>query len=378
MKLRAVAALGLTAALALTACGGDNAANTTSESPAADKSADAPADDKADDKAPASDLSGELKGMGASSMRVAQDAWTSKFMADNPGVTMSYAAEGSGAGREGMQNGSVQFAGSDAAFKIDENKAGNFKACTDDSIVYNLPVYISPVAVIFNLEGVESLNMTGELVAKIFKGDIVKWNDKAIADLNPDATLPDEYITVVYRGDDSGTTENFTDYLATVAPDVWDAEPEKAWPYEGGQPAQQTDGVKSAVAGGKGTIGYVDASAADGVGVAHIGKDDKFFAPDPEQAAAVVDNSPVEDGREEHDLAVALDREAEGYPIVLIAYGLACQKYEDQNTADLVKAYFTYMTSEEGQASAAEQAGNAPLSPEMTEKVVAAIESINA
>jgi phosphate transport system substrate-binding protein len=365
MKLRAVAALGLTAALALTACGGDA---TDQASPTA-----------AGSDAAGGGSSGALAGMGASSMRVAQDAWTAAFMAENPGVTVSYAAEGSGAGREGIQNGSVQFAGSDRAFKIEENQAGAFASCAADSIVLDLPVYISPIAVIFNLEGVDELNMDAATIAGVFKGDIAKWNDPAIAALNEGVELPDEFITIVHRADDSGTTENFTDYLSQAAPEVWDAEADGMWPYEGGQPAPQTDGVKNAVAGGNGTIGYVDASAATDIGTIKVGADGNFFAPDAEAAAAAVEASPVEEGREANDLALELDRKStEGYPISLVAYAMACQNYEDQATADLVKSYLTFISSEEGQSLAAEQAGSAPLSEGLREQVVASIESINA
>lgn len=380
MKIRAVAALGLTAALALTACGGDNTTGEDTAAPA--EGEETPAGEETaegEGNAAGGDLSGTLAGMGASSMRVAQEAWTSAFMDQNPDVQVTYAAEGSGAGREGIQNGSVQFAGSDEAFSIEENKAGAFKSCSADSAVYNLPVYISPIAVVFKLDGVDTLNMDPATIAGIFKGDIAKWNDPAIAELNPDATLPDEFITIIHRADDSGTTENFTDYLSQTAGDVWDAEPDKKWPYEGGQGQQQTDGVYNAVASGNGTIGYVDASAVkDDVSVVHVGTGDKFFAPDPEQAAAIVENSPIEDGRAEGDLGIALNREAEGYPIILVAYGIACAKYDDQATADMVKAYLTFITSEEGQNMAAEQAGSAPLSAGLADQVKASIESINA
>lgn len=382
MKLRAFAALGLTAALALTACGGDEQ-GTDTKSPANDAPASESNDsDSSDggDSTGGGDLSGTIAGMGASSMKAAQAAWTAKFMEDNPNVKISYAPEGSGPGRDGIKQGKVQFAGSDSPFTAEENKAGEFQACAADSTVYDLPVYISPVAIVFNVPGVDAINMTGELAAKIFKGDVSKWNDPAIAELNEGVELPDEFINVVYRGDESGTTENFTDYLKAVAPDVWDEEPSKTFPYtDGGQPAEKTDGVKNAVSQGEFTIGYVDASAAEGLGVAHIGKDGKFAAPDPEQAAAVVDNSDLDtEGREEHDIVVNLDREAEGYPIVLISYGVACAKYEDEKVAEVVKGYLTYITSEEGQKLAAEQAGSAPLSADMTAKVKAAIDSINA
>lgn len=385
MKLRLVAALGLSAALLLTACGEGNGDETAAPQDTAVDQTEDPADtaDETDEPgddnggSAGGDLSGELRGMGASSMRVSQEAWLAAFMDDNPGVTVSYAAEGSGAGRGAMEDGSAEFGGSDAAYAVEDNVAGAFGACSADSTLLNLPVYVSPIAIIYNLDGVDELNLDATTVASIFKGDIILWNDPAIAATNEGVELPDEYITVVHRSDTSGTTENFADWLSKIAPDVWDAEVSGDWPYSG-QGGAQTDGVYTGVTGGNGTIGYVDASAAEGISVAQVESEGEFYGPDAEAAAAVVEASPQEEGREGHDLGLELDRTAAGYGGVLVAYLLLCQNYDDPDTAELVKAYASWIVSEEGQSMSEAQSGAAPLSEGMRDNVQAAIDSINA
>lgn len=272
--------------------------------------------------------------------------------------------------------GGADFAGSDRAFTIEENVAGSFGSCTAESKAINLPIYISPIAVVFNVDGVEELNLTPDTVAAIFKGDITNWSDPQIAALNPDATLPDLVITAVHRSDDSGTTENFTTYLASASDGVWDSEPDGAWPYSGGEAAKGTSGVISAVNSGVGTIGYADASQAGDLTTAKIGGEGAFESPSAEAAAAAVEASPVEEGRDENDLALALDYNAAGYPVVLVSYVLACTEYQDSETAELVKNYLGYMASEEGQQVSAEGAGSAPLSDALREQVLTAVESI--
>src|SRR5690606_3700245 len=153
------------------------------------------------------------------------------------------------------------------------------------------------------------------------------------------------------------------------------------WPIQGGEAAPQTSGVVDAVSNGTGTIGYADASRAGDLGVARIKVGDSYVAYSPEAAAAVVDASPLDTsgGRSEHDLAVRLDRKASGevYPIVLISYAIACEKYQDPKTAELVKAYLGYIASTEGQAAAHEKAGAAPLSAELSGKVADAVAAIS-
>ena len=355
------AALGGIALLALTSCAANEAA--------------APAEEGA-----ASSLTGTLVGGGASSQGSAQEAWIAGFQTANADVTVNYDPAGSGAGRDTFQQGASAFAGSDRAFKVDEITAGPFEACATPDIV-EVPAYISPIAIIFNLEGVDSLDLDADTVAKIFAGQITKWNDPAITALNPDATLPDAAISPVHRSDKSGTTGNFTEYLTAAAPSSWAAGSVEEWPTElGGEAAQGTSGVVEAVTNGVGMIGYADASRAEGLGTVAIKVGEKFVSYSPEAAAAIVDASELEPDRTEHDIAIKLDRtstEDGVYPIVLVSYLIGCEQYADAANAELVKAYFSYIVSEEGQKVAAEAAGSAPISADLRAKIEPAIASIS-
>lgn len=366
MKISRIAQVGAVAAIAALALAGC-ASNEPSGEPTGD--------------APVSDLSGAIAGGGSSAQEVAVSAWTAGFQTANPEVDVTYDPAGSGAGRESFQAGAFPFAGSDRAFTIEEIEAGPFDGCVDGSGIVEVPTYISPIAVIFNIEGVDTLNLDAATIAGLFTGEITNWNDPAIAALNEGVELPDLAVTPVHRADDSGTTENFTDYLFQAAPDVWTSEPDGVWPLQSGEAAPQTSGVVSAVAGGNGTIGYADASRAaeEGLSTASVKVGDEFVSYSPEAAAAIVDASPFEEGRGDADLAITLDRssaEAGVYPIVLVSYMIACQEYADPANAPLVKGYLQYVASPEGQDAAAAAAGSAPISDSLREQINAAIDTI--
>ncbi|EWS80270.1 phosphate ABC transporter substrate-binding protein [Brachybacterium phenoliresistens] len=363
-KLVALAALGLTGALALSACGGG--------SPSADGGSDAGG-------AQPGAASGQLAGAGASSAESAQGAWTQNFIALNPEAQVTYDSVGSSAGREQFLAGGVQFAGSDAALTEDE-LAQSAEACQGGT-AFDLPVYISPIAVVFNLEGVEDLQLSAPTIAGIFAGTITTWNDPAIVADNPEATLPDLAITPVHRSDGSGTTENFTSYLSETAGDVWTHGEVDEWPIEGGQSGDGTSGLVSVVEGGNGTIGYADASKAGNLGIAKVKVGEEYIEYSPEAAAKAVELSPRAEGRSEHDIVMELDRTIDdpgAYPIVLVSYLVLCDTYADQETADLVKAYAGYVVSPEGQEASAQAAGSAPLTEGLSTDATAAIESIKA
>jgi phosphate transport system substrate-binding protein len=321
------------------------------------------------------DLSGTLVGAGSSAVGAATETWIAEFQTANPDVTITYDPSGSGAGRETFLGGGSDFAGTDRAFNDEEVAAGGFASCAPDSGIVQLPLYISPIAVIFNLDGVETLNMDAATIAGIFAGTITSWDAPEIADQNEGVELPALAITAVHRSDDSGTTENFTDYLAQAAPEVWTYEADGVWPIESGEAAQGTSGVVDAVTNGTGTIGYADASRAGGLGTVAVLIGDEYVPFSPEAAAAIVDASPFVEGRPDFDLSIELDRtpDSAAYPVVLVSYLVACETYLDADQAALVKAYFTYMASPEGQAAAAEGAGSAPISEALFEKVTAAI-----
>lgn len=324
-----------------------------------------------------SDLAGTLDGAGSSAQGAAQDAWIAGFQRANASVTVNYDPAGSGAGREQFLVGAVGFAGSDAALSVDELE-GELARCAPGSGAIDLPVYLSPIVLAFNVEGVDELVLDASVTARIFSGELTRWNDPAIAALNPGTTLPDAAITAVHRSDDSGTTENFTDYLADAAGADWPWPADDAFPVSG-EAAQGNSGIAAVIRDGRNVIGYLDASRAEGLGVADLLVGDEAVAPTAEAAAAAVDASPIEAGRAEDDLVVDLARdttEAGVYPLVLVSYVIACREYLEPGEGQLVREYLNWVSSEDGQAAAARDAGSAPISPDLRERVLQAVQAI--
>jgi len=360
-------ALALTFALGLSACGAGNE------------------DDSSGDNGSGSGgdtVSGTLNGAGSSAQEAAMGAWQAGFQTANSGATVNYDPSGSSAGREQLISGGVQFAGSDS-YLDDEELAAAQDKCGGAAIEY--PVYVSPIAVIYNLEGVDNLQLSPETLGSIFNGDITTWDDPAIKADNPDADLPSDKLTPVHRSDGSGTTANFTDYMEQTSGGTWTGGATDEWPIKGaaaGEGADGTSGVVAAVQNGAGTIGYADESQAGELGQAAIKVGDTYNTPSADGAAIVLDESPFVDGRDEStDLAIQVNRTttAEGaYPIILVSYQMVCSTYSDADMADLVKAFGSYVISEDGQNAAASAAGSAPITDTIRDKAQAAIDTIAA
>ena len=352
-SLRRPAAIGaaVVLGLGLTACGAANEQPASGSGSGSSESA-------------AGGLAGTLNGGGASSQEAAQGAWRAGFQEANPDVTVNYDPIGSGGGREQFISGGFPFAGSDSYLTDDEGELTKATERCDGQAPIEVPNYVSPIAVIYNLEGVDDLQLSPATLAAIFAGDITSWDDERIAEDNPDADLPAESITPVHRSDESGTTGNFTNYLSTVAPDDWTHGEVEEWPVDGGEGANGTSGVVAAVTNGANTIGYADASQAGDLSTASIGVGDGFEQPTAEAAAKILEVSPKAETESDSQLVFDLDyktEEAGVYPIVLSSYLIACPSYSDKTEGDLVKAYIGYIISEEGQSTAAENAGSAPL-----------------
>ena len=366
-NLASIALVG-TLAATLTACGADATTSTTSG--AGKETTEA-----------AADLSGNLAGAGATSMEKAMGGWIAKFGEIAPDVTVSYEGVGSGGGREQFLAGGVQFAGSDSALSAEELTAATDRCFGGEAL--ELPLYISPIAVVYNLPGVdaEHINMSAATIAKIFSGQITNWNDPAIAAENEGVTLPDLTIVPVNRSDESGTTKNFTDYLAKASEGAWTYEASGDWPISGTQSGNGTSGLIDTVSGAEGAIGYADASRAGDLGTVALKVGDSYVPFSTEAAAKVVDASPRADDATDKRLVVKIDRtttEAGAYPLILISYSIACSAYDDASDAANVKAFLGYMASPEGQelASDAAVAGSAPISDALRTEVQAAIDSI--
>jgi len=353
--------------LLLSACSPSNEADPTSSA-----TSDAPG------TSDAMVLSGTLNGAGASSQESAMEAWRAGFTADNADVIVNYDPVGSGGGRTQFLDGATSFAGSDSLMDEQEYALAADR-CDGDAGAIHLPMYISPIAVIFNLPGISSINMTADVIAQIFDGKITTWNDAALADINPDVELPSTAITMVHRADESGTTSNFTDYLVKAST-MWPYEKSGDWPNALGESGPGTSAVVQIVQDTEGAIGYADASRAGDLGTVALGVGEEWVPFSAEAAAAVVDASPLAEGANgANDLAYKLDRTttASGaYPLVLVSYHILCQQYDDADELALVTSFLKYVASDAGQQQAASAAGSSPISSGLSSEITAILDGI--
>ncbi len=363
MNRRALAlgALAVSGALALTACGSDDTGDTGSGG--SETSAAAPGNIKCDD------AKGQLQASGSSAQKNAIDAWVKAYTAACKDVQINYRPDGSGAGITAFTQGQTAFAGSDSALKPDEVEATK-KVCSGGQGI-DLPMVGGPIAVGFNVPGVDSLVLDAPTLAQIFDSKITNWNDAAIAKLNPGAKLPDLKIQAFHRSDESGTTDNFTKYLKAAAPNDWKYEPAKAWAAKGGQSAPQSSGVAQQVKQTSGAISYFELSyAKDGIKTVDI----KTAAAEP--VKATIENATAAIGAAEvvgtgKDLALKLDYTpdaAGAYPIVLVTYEIICDKGNKAESLPAAKSFLNYIASEDGQGQLAD-AGYAPMPAEIITKV---------
>ncbi len=381
LRRSSTAAVVLTLALSISACSSKSSSSTTGSSAPATGSGAVGSGAVGSGAAGSGggSANGGLNGSGSTAQQAAMAAWQAGFQTSHQGVTVNYDPVGSGGGRDAFLGGGAAFAGSDAALSADEmTKSKSDATCTDAGAI-DIPVYLSAIAVVYKLNGVPDLKLSPSTLAKIFNQKIMAWNDPAIAADNTGATLPSSKITVVNRSDKSGTTKNFTDYLAKAAAADWTYPAADVWPVTGGEAANGTSGVIQAVSGNDGTIGYADLSQAKDLGVASIKIGSDFVKPAPESAAKVLDESKKSDTATGNDLAYSINRTPSGagvYPIVLLSYHIVCQQYKDAKIGQLVKDFEAYVTSGQGQAAAAKSAGSSPFSPAFLTTVKASVDSI--
>jgi phosphate transport system substrate-binding protein len=198
----------------------------------------------------------DISGAGATFPFPVYAKWADAYKKDT-GDGLNYQSIGSGAGIKQIKAKTVTFGATDSPLKPEElEKAG----------LAQWPMVMGGIVMVVNLEGVKpgDISLDGPTVAKIYLGEITKWNDPAIKTLNPKLNLPDLAIASIHRADGSGTTFNFANYLSKVSPEWKDKIGEATsveWP--GGIGAKGNDGVANNVATTKGAIGYVEFAYAD-------------------------------------------------------------------------------------------------------------------
>ena len=310
-----------------------------------------------------------LNGTGASFPFFIYQRWFEEYNQRHPNVQINYQPTGSEVGIQQMITGTIDFGASDIAMTDDEMAQVN-------SGVLLLPLTAGSVALVYNLPGIDSgLQLPRSVYPQIFSGAITTWNDPQIAAANPDLTLPDLPIIVVHRADGSGTTAAVTSHLSAISP-AWEADigAGLSVPWPTGIAIKANAGVSAQIQQAEGTLGYVEFAYAQQLNMTMAALENQagqYVLPDVESAAKAL--STVE--LPENLRAFAPDPDgADAYPIATYSWLLAYQTYPDAAKAETLRSVLQWCLSE-GQKLSAEL-GYVPLSDEVTQRVMAVVETI--
>ncbi len=335
-------------ALLIAACGdssGDDDSTSTSGSNDTGSSANSePAGEQTDAIA---SISGSIKGSGASFPDAFYQEAIGGLADIAPGLTVTYEAVGSSSGREAFSQNLNDFAGTDSLVKDGEG-------IEEDDFFY-IPTTAASVAVVYNLPGVDELNLDGETIAKIFQRDVTTWDDPAIAAINEGVELPSTGITVARRADGSGTTKNFTAFIEAAAPDTWTlgSDDTVEWPAdtEGGQ---QNPGVAGIVSGTEGAIGYIDFGNAVELGLQMAkvaNQEGNFIAPSVEATQAALASAELADDLTYKPL---FGPGADAYPITAPTYIMVRSSYSDAAIGEAVVEFVRWLITDGADTYAAD------------------------
>jgi len=287
-------------------------------------------------------LSGTINGAGATFPQPVYTEWAARFK-ESVGPTVNYQGVGSGGGIAQFTAGTVDWGATDAPMKPDEEAAAKKKG---DPV--HVPTVLGAVTVSYNVSGIDKgLKLDGETVANIFLGKIKKWNDPAIAQVSGNSSLPDKDITVCHRSDESGTTKNFTEFLADYSPE-WKSGPgvDKTVKWPTGTGAKGNDGVAACVKQTDGAVGYVEQAYAlqnNFTTAAVKNADGQFIEPSLDATSAAGQGAQVP---EDLKFSTINAPGAKTYPISAVTFMLVwqdmCKSGVSAANAKIVKAWLNY------------------------------------
>lgn len=286
----------------------------------------------------------------------------------HPDVSVSYAPVGSSAGITRFAAGQIAFGATDVpASAADLGGARGGPAV-------QVPVDLGAVAVAYNVltRGNRPLKLTGPVLARIFLGQIINWNDPAITALNPGASLPDAYINVVHRSDGSGTTYIFSDYLSAVSP-AWAASvgTGRSLRWRAGTGADGNGGVAAAIERTPYSIGYVETSYTNGTATGYAAianRDGNYTTPTP---AGIAADAAAKPAVTPSDFSIVNEPGASAYPICGYSWVLISARQPSEPVGRALTSLLGWLTGP-GQ-SYASNLGYVPLPPTIRELAATAL-----
>jgi len=363
------------AVAALTACGSDNNAASTGAGGASGAGG-------AGDSSIACGGKKSLKASGSSAQANAVTRFVTAYEAACPGFTLNYTSSGSGAGVSEFIGGQTDFGGTDSPLNADKGEIAKAKERCGGADAWNLPMVFGPIAITYNAPGVDALVLDGPTAAKIFSGAVTSWDAPEIAALNPGKTLPAQPIVVIFRSDESGTTDNFQKYLTAASNGAWEKGAGKTFNGGTGEGAKGNEGTSAAIKSTPGSITYNEWSFAknQGLSIAQI-----ITSAGPDPVTLSVDSvgksiAGVKIKGEGNDLVLDTSTfykptETGAYPIVLGTYSVVCSKYPDAEVAPAVKAFLSVALGK-GQEGLTDN-GYIPVPDSFKAKLTAAVNAIS-
>ncbi len=310
-----------------------------------------------------------LYGAGATFPSFLYLRWFKDYNQQHPNVQVSYQPVGSAAGIQQFKTGTVDFGASDVALTDEE-----IAQVSRGSVL--VPTTAGSVAVVYNLPGVKTgLQLSREVLPRIFLGKITRWNDPQIAALNPEVSLPDQPITVVHRSDGSGTTATFTAHLSAISPE-WKEKVGTGLNVQWvtGVGIKDNAGIAAQIQQAEGVIGYVEYAFAKQLNLATAALQNKagqYLQPTEEAAATAL--ATVQLGDDLRGSVADPDGE-KSYGIVTYSWLLAYKQYNDPKKAEALKAVMEWGLTE-GQKFASEL-GYVPLPSDIVQRSLAALKQV--
>jgi phosphate ABC transporter phosphate-binding protein len=344
------AALGVLAAgsLMLSACGSNNNSSSSGSSPAAGSSPSSGSSPTAGSSASQVSCGGKktLKASGSTAQANAMTRFVNAFEQACSGQTLNYTPNGSGAGISEFTGNQTDFGGSDSPLNQQKGEYDAAQKRCGGNPAWNLPAVFGPIAITYNVNGASTLILDGPTAAKIFNGAITTWDDPAIKALNPNSNMPSTPIHVVFRSDQSGTTDNFQQYLDVASNGAWGKGAGKTFNGGVGEGAKGNDGTSAAIKATDGSITYNEWSFAQAqkLNMANIittaGPDAVAISTD--SVGKTISGATVKG--QGNDLVLDTSSfykptQAGAYPIVLATYEVVCSKYPDSDAGTAVKAF---------------------------------------
>ena len=321
--------------------------------------------------APAAVDPDQIVGAGATFPAPLYQVWLEKYQAQNPDVSLSYEAVGSGEGVQRFLGETVDFGASDAAMS-DENMASVERGAQ------LIPATAGSIVIAYNLPGWEGkLRLSREVYTAIFLGEITDWNDERIQRLHPDDPLPNLTITIAARRDSSGTTFAFTNHLSAISETWRDRGPGAGklidWPGQA-MLAYGNEGVAAQIKRSVGAIGYVEYGMASRTELKMARLENKagnYIAPSGDSGTATLANAELPE-----NLRVFFpDPDGEdSYPIVTYSWLLLYKDYPDAKKAERLKRFVKWCLTDGQEFS--QELGYIRLAPKAVSRSTAALENV--